>query len=250
MKKFEPSDIMNTLLLSPKDILETGLYCIKDKFRMDHIKNVLKLKVGDSLKVCFINKGTGKGSLLSIENDLIKIKTPVDQFLKMQEPWCDLFIGLSRPQTCKKILELGTSLGANSFEFFGADLSEKSYAQSKLFKNQAYDEFILKGLSQSATLYKKPSLTLSPIINLKNYENKSQKIVLSPYTKNKLNHLNINFSQPLLIAIGPERGWSKNELKNFNNQEFLEVSLSSSILRVEAATIAILSQLELLKNSH
>ena len=239
---------MNTLLISSSDLIGDDLYAIKDSFRLGHLKNILKLQEGDSIKICFIDKGIGRGCITSIKNDHIKISTKESPFLKKNEPWCDLLIGLSRPQTCKKVLELGTSLGVNSFEFVKAKLSEKSYGQSKLFQNEAYNEFILNGLSQSATFYKRPSLTLSSKINLDKVKNRTQKIVLSPYTKKSLNSVKLNFSEPLTVAIGPERGWTKDELDHFRNNGFFEVSLSPSILRVETATVAILSQLELLKN--
>ena len=241
---------MNTLLISSRDIIDDNLYEIKDSLRFGHLKNILKLKEGDPIKVCVINRGIEKGCITSIQKDHFKISTKGSPFIKKIEPWCDLLVGLSRPQTCKKVLELGTSLGVNSFEFVKAELSEKSYGDSKLFQNKAYEEFILNGLSQSATFYKKPSFTLSSKINLENHKDKAQKIVLSPYTNKSLNHVKLNFAEPLTIAIGPERGWTKGELDHFRNNDFFEVSLSPPILRVETATVAILSQLELLKNEN
>mgnify|MGYP001193350599 CR=1 FL=1 len=241
---------MNTLLISSSDLIDDDLYEIKDSLRFGHLKNILKLKEGDPIKVCFINRGIGKGYITSIEKNHFKVSTKGSPFIKKSEPWCDLLIGLSRPQTCKKVLELGTSLGVNSFEFVKADLSEKSYGDSKIFQNKAYEEFILNGLSQSATFYKKPFFTLSSKINLDKYNDRTQKIVLSPYTNKSLNDVKLNFADPLTVAIGPERGWTKDELEYFRNNDFFEVSLSPSILRVETATVAILSQLELLKNEN
>ena len=241
---------MNTLLISSHDLIDDNLYEIKDSLRFDHLKNILKLKEGDPIKVCFINRGIGKGYIASIGKNHLKVSTKGSPFIKKSEPWCDLLVGLSRPQTCKKVLELGTSLGVNSFEFVQAKLSEKSYGDSKLFQNKTYEEFILNGLSQSATFYKKPSFILSSKINLDKHKDKTQKIVLSPYTNKSLNDIELNFADPLTVAIGPERGWTKDELEHFRNNDFFEVSLSPSILRVETATVAILSQLELLKNEN
>jgi 16S rRNA (uracil1498-N3)-methyltransferase len=50
------------------------------------------------------------------------------------------------------------------------------------------------------------------------------------------------FSLPVdgekLLAIGPEGGWTENELKSFQDAGWISASLGSTILRAETAAIA------------
>ena len=49
------------------------------------------------------------------------------------------------------------------------------------------------------------------------------------------------------LAIGPEGGWIDRELDTFADLGFAAVALGARVLRVEAAAIALLAQLELLQ---
>ena len=138
-------------------------------------------------------------------------------------------------------------MGVKSFKFIDAELSEKSYAQSKIFQNNAFEKFILNGLSQSSNLHIIPSLSIEKGF-MGDWGKKEQKLILSPFSEKSLNDISLDFEKPLTVAIGPERGWTNKEVEKFKNHNFLEVKISSSVLRVETATISILSQLELLKN--
>ena len=52
----------------------------------------------------------------------------------------------------------------------------------------------------------------------------------------------------VLVAIGPEGGWSDFEIDLFQHQDFQAFTLGPRILRVDTAVPAILSQLDLLRS--
>ena len=45
-------------------------------------------------------------------------------------------------------------------------------------------------------------------------------------------------SRQIVLAIGPEGGWSEDELETFSKQGWISASLGPTILRVETAAIA------------
>lgn len=238
---------MNTIIIKNSDLLKPNLYRVQSKTIIHHIIKVLKLNVGETLKVCLLNEGVGTGVIQSLSNEEVTIFVKEEDLLKKRAPWVNLIVGLSRPQTCKKVLELGTSMGVKSFKFLNAELSEKSYAQSKIFQNNTFEKYILNGLSQSSNLHIKPSLKVAKSFN-ENLGENEQKLILSPFSEKNLNDITIDFEKQITVAIGPERGWTDKEVNEFKSHNFLDVKISSSVLRVETATISILSQLELLKN--
>ena len=121
---------MNSIIL--KD--QSGL--ITDKHLLDHIHATLKLKVGDLVKCSVLNMGLTKGEVLELSASSCQLRlSPITPGIPQ---WFDLIVGLSRPQTTKKILEHATTFGARRFHFYKAALSEKSYLDSKIFQNQDF----------------------------------------------------------------------------------------------------------------
>ena len=121
--------------------------------------------------------------------------------------WFDLVVGLSRPQTSKKILEHGTTFGARRFHFFKAALSDKSYLDSKIFIDRAYEEFLVAGLSQAATYTHLPEFKLDKYNIAHQYKDTPQKYILDLDTDRTFLDLPIDFTRPITLAIGPERGF-------------------------------------------
>ena len=79
------------------------------------------------------------------------------------------------------------------------------------------------------------------------YNNAPQKFILDLKTDKSFLDVDINFDQPITLAIGPERGFIKEDLEPFHHAGFTSIKISSSILRVEHAVYSAISQLELLR---
>ena len=226
---------MNSLLLF-EDEKESDYYKVLDQERVDHVEKVLKSNVGDILKVTLVGSGIGTGLLQEISSNHLKIKT-LDINPKA-EGLFELLIGVSRPHSCQKILEHGTCMGVSRFNFFSAKLSEKSYLNSKLFLDPL--KYLKYGLSQSGLYHKMPEVFLS------NTFSKGQKFILHPGSNKTFRDYPLIPKEKITLAIGPERGFTKDEVEHFKDLGFLEVSLGTPILRVEIATFAALGQLHLL----
>jgi RsmE family RNA methyltransferase len=60
--------------------------------------------------------------------------------------------------------------------------------------------------------------------------------------------VDIDFSNPVTLAVGPERGFINSDIERFHQAGFTSIKISSSILRVEHAVYSAVSQLELLRS--
>lgn len=229
-------------------ILQNDSGTITDKAILGHIHSTLKLNVGDVVKCTVLNRGMTTGLVSEISNEHCKLK--LGEILPGESQWFNLVVGLSRPQTSKKILEHATTFGTRSFHFFKAALSEKSYLDSKIFEDKAYEEFLLAGLSQSALYSDLPKFKLDKYNPADSYASAPQKFILDIKTDKSFLDVNIDFSLPITLAIGPERGWIAEDLERFHAAGFTSVKISSSILRVEHAVYSAVSQLELLRKRY
>jgi RsmE family RNA methyltransferase len=231
---------MNSLILKDKSGTLTN------ELILSHIHTTLKLVVGDQVRCSVLNLGLCLGTVIELSKSHCQLD--LGEITPGKNQWFDLVVGVSRPQTTKKILEHATTFGARRFHFFKAALSEKSYLDSKIFEQIEYVDFLLTGLSQSAIYSKIPEFKLDKYNPADQYINAPQKFILDLKTDKSFLDTTIDFTKPITLAVGPERGFIPEDIARFHAAGFASIKISSSILRVEHAVYSAISQLELLRS--
>ncbi len=226
---------MNIILFTKDE--DFSLLPMEDR-RTRHILRILKLKKNDSFKMGIINGSAGRGEIVGVSRDGLKIRflpgpPPIKQYS------LNLIIGLIRPIAARRILKDMTSMGIKRMDFVSTDTGEKSYMKSKLWTNGEYANFLISGAEQaSSTLIPEVKLHYSLASCLKTMDINKDLIVLDnrlnspPLIQYKLSHENS------VLGIGPERGWSLREKKMFSEFGFTFANLGKRILRTETACSA------------
>lgn len=235
---------MNSLILKNTD----GV--IADPKVLAHMHETLKAKPGDTFKCTVLGQGLCQGKIIDLAKD--KCILELSPLTKAHPQWFNLVVGISRPQTSKKVLEHATTFGAKNIHFFKAALSEKSYLDSKVFESRECEEYLLAGLSQSAIYGELPGVKVDKYNPADHYKNEPQKFILDLSGKENFLDLkdSINFDTAITLAIGPERGFIPEDIERFHQAGFKSVKISSSILRVEHAIYSAVSQLELIRGRY
>jgi 16S rRNA (uracil1498-N3)-methyltransferase len=230
---------MNRLPLFEHEQIENESFQILDSQRIQHLKEVLKVQLKQELKAVLVGKSLGIAQLTKMDEKSLTFtyQKKSDGYL----PLVHLHIGLSRPPTIKKILEHATSQGVASFHFFQAKLSEKSYATSKVFEKEQVEKLLVNGLAQGAISHQLPEVTITQ----KRIQVNGKKYFFDPSAQHTLS--SINLEGDIHFALGPERGWTDHEIEELKQEDWKPINLAPSILRVEIATFAALSQYYLLK---
>ncbi len=236
---------MNRILIFKHEWDQKQTVVIKGDERFTHLQNVIRPRIGDRLKLCLVDCGLAAGCVESFDEQSLTLKI-LQQEQGQSTNW-HLEVGLSRPLTCKKLLEAGTSLGVASFSFFHTRLSQKSYATSKLFREGGATRAIGHGLSVSGVYYRMPAWKLHPAGDFPNSSH-AQKYFLSLRAQETFAQVGVNFDNPLVVAVGPERDWTGEEEDRLVQNGYRPVSLGPSILKVETAACVALGQLQLLKS--
>ena len=228
-------------------ILENFSGIVSDPKILKHLHGTLKAKVGDFLKCTVLGEGLCRSEILDLSADRCLLK--LGAVRAAQKPWFNLIVGLSRPQTLKKILEHSTTFGAAQIHFFKAALSEKSYMDSNIFNTDELNDYLKAGLSQSGIYAQVPIVKVDKYNPAQSYENLPQKFILDLNASENFLDLKseLDFSRPVTLAFGPERGFIPEDIERFQSAGFKSVKVSSSILRVEHAVYSAVSQLELIK---
>ena len=237
---------MNRIILERSQSDQTD-FIISNEDVVLHLNSVLKVKAGEKLKVALIDEGLANVQVKSVSPQEIELEF-VDEIIQISHPETHLLVGASRPPTIKKVLEHGTCMGVTHFHIFKADLSEKSYLQSKVLESNNVEGLLTLGLSQSANLYKRPKISIYKDLQSTFESLPPARFLLSLKTQDTFDSSEIG-TAAIVLAIGPERGWTTAEEELLQAEKFIPRKISSHTLRVEIATFSALGQLELLRGN-
>ncbi len=203
-----------------------------------HLKNVMRARLGDNIEIV-----NGKGTLVHAR--LVEIKNnsalfEITQKIDEPPPSCILILAqaFTRPALLDWIIEKGTELGADEFWLFPGDQSEKKELTSHQLDR--LHTLTLSALKQCGRLYL-PSIRLKP--SLSQWE-KPQGTLLFGSLKPHAMPLQKNYPSPIIITIGPEKGFSTQEETLLGTKlQATGITLHRNILRAETAALCALSLL-------
>jgi 16S rRNA (uracil1498-N3)-methyltransferase len=230
---------MNIILFSETELTRPLPY--HDR-RNRHIRRILKLSKGDSIKAGIINGKHGTATITKIHDGVIffefDLSLPPVPFRPVR-----IVCGLPRPQQAKRILRDCASTGVSNIWFFHAGLSEKSYQHSPLWQNNAWMHCAQEGVEQSgATLIPDVHVFADLPTCLKALPSRTNRIILdddsSTLTPNKAFPLRETHQSETIVFVGPERGWTDDERRILRQNQCQPVSFGIRKLRTDTACIA------------
>jgi 16S rRNA (uracil1498-N3)-methyltransferase len=232
---------MNLVLFDPAE-LEHPLP-LKDP-RARHVREILRRHAGDPFDCGLIDGPRGRARVEGETQDGLELSFVWGEPPPPLDPvW--LLVGLSRPQTVRKILGEATTLGVARMLFFLSDRSEASYAASSLWKGDAVRRHLIAGAEQA-------SCTRLPEVSLLGGLEEALEAVRAAVTRVALDNYEApsSLSQmpaggpPAVLAVGAERGWTKAERAQLRAAGFVLSHLGPRVLRTETACVAGLTLLK------
>ena len=239
---------MNRILFESSEIADGVATC--SDARAEHILSVLHGEVGQMLKTGEIDGRIGTGEIVSIEGQNISIR--VSHTEESLQPWCDLVLAPPRPRVMKRLLPQLATLGVGTIVLVGAKKVEKDFWGATLLKEEIYRPLLVEGLMQCGTT------VLPELLVRRNFRRfldeeldalfpNSDRIVAhpsptphEPRTTNHESRITSHEPRPLL-AIGPEGGWTDNEVELLEAHGFRRFSLGPRILRTDTAAVALIA---------
>jgi len=233
---------VNLVLFHPEEI--TRPLPLSDP-RAEHILGVLRRKVGDSLDVGLANGPRGKAALLGVTKDALDLAFSWEPNPPCLPPPTTLIVGLPRPQTARKILQDAAALGVRALHFARCERSEPSYADSKLWSSGEWQRHLEAGAAQAFCTHI-PQLshgrTLAELVAEFSQSKTGATVALDNYEATlRLSEIALAADTPLVLALGPERGWAASERDALRTTGFTLAHLGPRVLRLETATTAALA---------
>ncbi|NDC37623.1 MAG: 16S rRNA (uracil(1498)-N(3))-methyltransferase [Proteobacteria bacterium] len=241
---------MNLLLLRSSD-LRGANYARVEGARAVELAQAHRLALGLRVRAGVLDGLLGHATVRSLSADAVELELDLSQSPPARLP-CVLVVGLSRPQTIKKVLQAAVTLGVEELHFVRSERGEKSYSSATILTRELLSQELALGLAQAVD-------TVPPKVEVHQR--------FRPFVEDRLpvslhetaggipvklladtsadggaprELTTSSAASRYVIAVGPEAGWSSYEVDKFKEHQFTSISLGPRMLRVETAVAVLL----------
>ena len=243
---------MNRILFEACEVAADGRATFGG-IRAEHVRTILHGEVGQTLKTGVVDGPIGTGVIERIDGETVTVRCVHDR--AALPPWIDLVLAPPRPRVMKRLLPQLAAMGVGRIVLVGAAKVEKAFWGAQLLKEEVYRPLLVDGLMQAGT-------TALPTIQLERgfgrwleggrfeeqFAGQQVRIVAHPapqasnHEARSTKH-EAGSTKHQVLAIGPEGGWTDDEVARLEAHGFRRLSLGPRILRTDTATIALLARL-------
>ena len=240
---------MNRILFEAEEIAPDARV-VFGGVRSAHVMEVLHGEVGQTLKTGVVGGPVGTSRIEAIERvagapegEAWRITARTHHDVPSLEPWVDLVLAPPRPRVMKRLLPQLATMGVGRIVLVGAKKVEKDFWGATLLKPENLRPLLVEGLMQAGTSI------LPEVLLRRNFRRfvtdeldqllpSANRVVAHPYADSEAPG-----AGRLTLAIGPEGGWTDEEVALLREHGFRGYSLGPRILRTDTAAIALLARL-------
>ncbi len=238
---------MNLIILEAPEV-ETDQRAVLTGDRARHVRKVLKAEPGLSLRIGLLNGPLGTGTVESVERNEVVVRCEFQA--EPPGPRIDLILAMPRPKVMKRLWAQLAALGVERIVLLRAEKVERFYFDSHVLESACYHPLLVEGLQQACCTHL-PEVMIRPLFKpfvedeLEGLFGSHVKLLADPSGDKRL----ADFfpvpeqSERIVLAIGPEGGWTKYEIELLQAHGFQLFGMGGRILRTDTATIGLLSML-------
>jgi 16S rRNA (uracil1498-N3)-methyltransferase len=220
---------------------------VEDEFVVHHLRTVMRAKVGESVVLV---DGERRQAYLGTLQGLEKLSVQVLMQAPIEKPADPLpavmlAVALIKEQRWDWLIQKATELGVEAIQPIVSERTVIKLDEKDIFKKQERWETVMRSAAaQSEGLF--VPRVLAPVsvkaLCADPLRRQGHCILLAERGEHrdtlKATLRQIKSDQPLLLAIGPEGGWTDQELTCFEQSGFIFASLGQRIMRSETAALA------------
>jgi RsmE family RNA methyltransferase len=235
---------LNHLVVEPAELSADGTVLLRGR-RLTHAREVLHVRPGAMVKVGLLGGQRGRGEVIRTSEEELELKVVLDESPPPRAN-VDLVLAMPRPKQLKRVLAAAASLGINRIVLLNAAKVEKSYFDSKVLDPAFLDHLLRLGLEQARD-------TIAPELLIRDRFKPFVEDELDAFcgsSRRWLAHGEAAAPLPrrapgerVVIAVGPEGGWTPFELELLQTVRFAPVTLGPRPLRVEVVVPALVGAL-------
>ena len=242
---------MNLILVRADEAEDDETYILSaTDVRAVHVKERLcksRVRVG-------VVGGVIGEALVVVDSDVVRLSLDVSTLRwPAARPSIRVVVGLPFPKVVKSFWSVFAAFGVEAIFYAPATLSNADFAKTSALDEKIYTPLLLEGLAQaedtrlpSVQIFKTKTITDLLADDFFSDDDNYCKLLLHlgdfPSIRTCLRDWYRQCEKPgILLAIGPERGWTNAEATAFQSAGFIPASLGDPILRTDTAAIAALA---------
>jgi len=242
---------VNLILLFPDDFASDGAVRLTGR-RARHVHEVHRARVGDSLTVGLVNGPVGKGTVLFVAPDEVRLSVLLSEDPPLPTG-LDLLLAMPRPKVLRRVLQSAASLGARRIVLVNAQRVEKSYFDTPFLAPGEIERNLVLGLEQARDTAL-PEVVVRRLFRpfvedeLETFWPRATCARLLAHPAVAHGPMDCDLGKAgatAVLAIGPEGGWIPFELELLAAHGFSPFGLGPRILRVETAVPFAFGQIQL-----
>lgn len=240
---------MNLILLRDDDAVN-GRFRLTGR-RARHVREVLRAEPGRVLRVGLLEGPLGTGRVVETADDEVVLDCAFDAEAPPR-PLVDLVLAVPRPKSLAKLWPEIAALGVDRVVLLRTWRVAKPYLSARALDPATYRPLLHEGMMQARTT-REPRVAFEPLFKpwvedrAPAFVDGALALVAHPMAATALADVRVAPAQRVVLAVGPEGGFVPYEIEALERAGFRAASMGGRTLRVETATVALLSQIDLLR---
>ncbi|WP_223620282.1 16S rRNA (uracil(1498)-N(3))-methyltransferase [Lysobacter sp. ESA13C] len=212
-----------------------------------HLARVLRHEVGDA---CVLFNGDGcdyHGRIVALGKREVRVALESAQEVERESPLpLVLLQGIARGEKMDLILQKATELGAHAVHPLWSQRSEVKLDEARAEKRHAHWRSVVASACEQSGRARVPEVSAprSLAATLAALPPGGLRLILDPEGELAFATLSVEIEAPVLLAIGPEGGWSPLDRQQLRDAGFQGLRLGPRILRTETAGLAAIAALQ------
>ncbi|MCS3745484.1 MULTISPECIES: 16S rRNA (uracil(1498)-N(3))-methyltransferase [unclassified Xanthomonas] len=213
----------------------------------NHLLRVLRLREGDAC-ILFNGDGSDYHARITVAGKR-EARALVEraQALSNESPLrITLLQGIARGEKMDLILQKATELGVAAIVPVNAERTEVKLDAVRMEKRLAHWRSVVVSACEQSGRARVPTVAAPLGLHeaAQASDPQAQRLTLDPQGEHRLSTLSANVDQGLIVAIGPEGGWSPRDRATLADAGFTGLQLGPRILRTETAGLAAIAALQ------
>ncbi len=222
--------------------LTTGETINLPRDKAHHISNVLRMRIGDSIKLFNDSGDDYQSKIIEISKKSAQIGIGESIQIRNESPLAiDLCLAVARGQHMDFSLQKAVELGVKNIIPVISEFSNVKIQDDRVHNKLAHwRNIIINATEQCGRSYLTQIQTPMAFVEWLRMDATKPRLILHPESQQFMSNINLSDNE-LTLIIGPEGGFSDVEVKQAQESGCEPISLGPRILRTETAVICAVS---------
>lgn len=226
---------MNQVIIHPEELDDRQRVVLTGR-RAAHLVQILGVQEGGSVQIGMLGGQRGRGNVCDVGAEWVTLHCVFDR-PALAPTGITLLLALPRPKVVRRLFSPLAASGVEKVIFTNAAKVERVYFDTHWLQPARFTPLLLEGLEQSGET-RLPQVQvakrLKPLVedDLSHWD--GHKFMLHP-AEDACPAVAVTLHGPVMVAIGPEGGWTDYEIDLFRMHGFTCVTLGERILRSDVA---------------